>query len=91
MLGGAPDGSPLRLAPRARLRDDPSGSAQSSQPKCQRPTRVQAKRLLGLIVYRYHARTSRYNGARKTELQAVWTATLVNLHPIGAALRAQTP
>ena len=47
--------------------------------------------LLGLIVYRYHARTSRYNGARKTELQAVWTATLVNLHPIATALRAQTP
>src|SRR3954451_826356 len=43
MLRGAPDGSPLRLALRARLRDDPSGSAQSSQPKCQRPTGVQAK------------------------------------------------
>jgi transposase len=54
-------------------------------------TRPRIERLLGLIVYRYHARTSRYNGARKTELQAVWTATLVNLHPIGAALRAQTP
>ena len=53
-------------------------------------TRPRIERLLGLIVYRYHARTSRYNGARKTELQAVWTATLVNLHPIGAALRAQT-
>jgi transposase len=54
-------------------------------------TRPRIERLLGLIVYRYHARTSRYNGAHKTELQAVWTATLVNLHPIGAALRAQTP
>jgi transposase len=54
-------------------------------------TRPRIERLLGLIVYRYHARTSRYNGARKTELQAVWTATLVNLHPIGTALRAQTP
>jgi transposase len=54
-------------------------------------TRPRIERLLGLIVYRYHARTSRYNGARKTELQAVWTATLVNLHPIAAALRAQTP
>ena len=53
-------------------------------------TRPRIERLLGLIVYRYHARTSRYNGARKTELQAVWTATLVNLHPIGTALRAQT-
>ena len=54
-------------------------------------TRPRIERLLGLIVYRYHARTSRYNGAHKSELQAVWTATLVNLHPIGAALRAQTP
>jgi transposase len=54
-------------------------------------TRPRIERLLGLIVYRYHARTSRYNGAHKTELQAVWTATLVNLHPIGAALRAQSP
>jgi hypothetical protein len=53
-------------------------------------TRPRIERLLGLIVYRYHARTSRYNGVRKTELQAVWTATLVNLHPIGAALRSRT-
>jgi transposase len=53
-------------------------------------TRPRIERLLGLIVYRYHARTSRYTGARKTELQAAWTATLVNLHPIGTALRAQT-
>ena len=53
-------------------------------------TRPRIERLLGLIVYRYHARTSRYNGAAKTELQAAWTATLVNLHPIGTALRAQT-
>jgi transposase len=54
-------------------------------------TRPRIERLLGLIVYRYHARTSRYNGARTTELQAAWTATLVNLHPIGTALRTQTP
>ena len=54
-------------------------------------TRPRIERLLGLIVYRYHARTSRYTGARKTELQAAWTATLVNLHPIGTALRVQTP
>jgi transposase len=53
-------------------------------------TRPRIERLLGLIVYRYHARTSRYNGARKTALQAAWTATLVNLHPIGTALRTQT-
>src|SRR4051812_2980668 len=54
-------------------------------------TRPRIERLLGLIVYRYHARPSRYTGARKTELQAAWTATLVNLHPIGTALGAQTP
>jgi hypothetical protein len=42
MLGGAPDGSPLRFALRAQLRDDPSESPQSSQPKCQPPTGVQA-------------------------------------------------
>jgi transposase len=51
-------------------------------------TRPRIERLLGLMVYRYHARTSRYHGTRKTELQAVWTAVLVNLHPIRAALQA---
>ena len=44
-------------------------------------TRPRIERLLGLIVYRYHARTSRYNGARKTELQAAWTATLSTCTP----------
>jgi transposase len=52
--------------------------------------RPRIERLLGLIVHRYHARKSRYCGARKATLQAVWTAVLVNLHPIGTALRAQT-
>jgi transposase len=52
--------------------------------------RPRIERLLGLIVHRYHARKSRYLGARKAALQAVWTAVLVNLHPIGTALRAQT-
>ena len=28
-------------------------------------------------------------GARKSALQALWTAVLVNLHPIGAALRTE--
>jgi hypothetical protein len=51
-------------------------------------TRPRIERLLGLMVYRYHARTSRYNGTQKTQLQAVWTAILVNLHPLGVALRA---
>jgi hypothetical protein len=52
-------------------------------------TRPRTARLLGLIVHRYHARKSRYLGARKSTLQAAWTAVLVNLHPIGAALRNQ--
>jgi hypothetical protein len=45
-------------------------------------TRPRIEPLLGLIVHRYHARRSRYRGKRKTALQAVWTAVLVNLHPI---------
>jgi len=53
-------------------------------------TRPRIERLLGLIVHRYHARKSRYLGKQKATLQAVWTAVLVNLHPIGTALRAQT-
>jgi transposase len=52
-------------------------------------TRPLIERLLGLIVHRYRGRKSRYRGTRKSALQAVWTAVLVNLHPIGAALRAQ--
>ncbi len=52
-------------------------------------TRPRIERLLGLVVYRYGGRKSRYLGTRKTALQAVWTAVLVNLHPIGAALEAQ--
>jgi transposase len=52
-------------------------------------TRPRIERLLGLLAHRYKARTSRYLGARKSTLQALWTAVLVNLHPIGAALRAE--
>jgi transposase len=51
-------------------------------------TRPRIERLLGLIVYRYRGRKSRYLGKRKSTLQAVWTAVLVNLHPIGVGLRA---
>ncbi len=50
--------------------------------------RPRIERLLGLVVHRYRGRKARYRGARKATLQAVWTAVLVNLHPIGAALRA---
>src|SRR6266508_3900189 len=52
----------------------------------QRSARIE--RLLGLIAYRYRGRKSRYRGTRKSTLQAVWTAVLVNHHPIAAALRA---
>jgi transposase len=51
--------------------------------------RPRIERLLGLIVHRYRGRKSRYLGARKSAFQALWTAVLVNLHPIGAALRAE--
>ena len=51
-------------------------------------TRPRIERLLGLIVHRYRGRRSRYLGTRKSTLQASWIAVLVNLHPIGAALRA---
>ena len=54
-----------------------------------RKTRMRIERLLGLLVHRYRARESRYLGTRKAELQAAWTAVLVHLHPIGAALRAE--
>jgi DDE family transposase len=55
-----------------------------------RRTRPRIERLLGLLVHRYHARKSRYRGKRKASLQALWTAVLVNLHPIEAALATDT-
>jgi len=67
---------------RQALRDPP-------QREQLRRTRPLIERLLGLLVHRYHARKSRYRGRRKAAFQAAWTAVLVNLHPIGAALRAQ--
>ena len=54
-----------------------------------RRTRPLIERLLGLLTHRYHARKSRYRGKRKAAFQAAWTAVVVNLHPIAAALRAQ--
>jgi transposase/IS5 family transposase len=51
--------------------------------------RPRIERLLGLIVHRYRGRKARYRGVRKATLQAAWTAVLVNLHPLGTALRAQ--
>jgi hypothetical protein len=55
-----------------------------------RRCRPRIERLLGLLVHRYHARKSRYRGRRKAAFRAAWTAVLVNLHPISAALRAHT-
>ncbi len=49
---------------------------------------MRIERLLGLVVHRYRARKALL-GTRKATLQVAWTAVLVNLHPIGAALRAQ--
>jgi transposase len=52
-------------------------------------TRPRIERLLGLLVHRYRGRKSRYLGARKSTFQALWTAVLVNLHPIAAALQSK--
>lgn len=54
-----------------------------------RRRRPRIERLLSLLAHRYHARKSRYLGRRKSLLQAAWSAALVNLNPIGAALRAE--
>lgn len=55
-----------------------------------RRRRPRIERLISLLAHRYHARKSRYFGRQKSLLQAAWSAALVNLNPIGAALRAQT-
>jgi transposase len=72
----------LLEAGRQAMRDPP-------QREHLRRTRPQIERLLGLLTHRYHGRKSRYRGTRKAAFQAAWTAVLVNLHPIGAALRVQ--
>jgi transposase len=56
-----------------------------------RRTRPRIERLLGLLAHRYGARKSRYIGAAKARLQALWAAALVNLNPIGQLLAANTP
>jgi Transposase DDE domain len=73
----------LLQAGREALRDPPTREHL-------RRTRPRIERLLSLLVDRYHARKSRYRGKRKAAFQAAWTAVLVNLHPIGAALQAQS-
>lgn len=72
----------LLQAGRQALRDPPTREHL-------RRSRPRIERLLGLLVNAYHARKSRYRGRRKAAFQAAWTAVLVNLHPIGVALRAQ--
>lgn len=54
-----------------------------------RRTRSRVERLLGLAAQCYGARKARYRGKPKALMQDAWTAALVNLNPIGAALRAQ--
>jgi transposase len=54
-----------------------------------RRSRPRIERPLGLLAHRYGARKSRYFGKRNATLQAAFAAALVNLNPIGAALRTQ--
>lgn len=54
-----------------------------------RRSRPRIERIISLLVVRYHSRKSRYRGKRKARLQAAFAATLVNLHPVGAALNQQ--
>jgi transposase len=74
----------LLIAARQAL-DDPTNAEHL------RRSRPRVERALGLLVHRYRGRKARYFGARKARLQAAWTAALVNLNPLGAQLRAQTP
>lgn len=81
----------LQLAPQEELLiaarqalDDPSAAEHL------RRTRPRIERLLGLLAHRYGARKARYTGAAKARLQALWTAALVNLNPIGRQLAAKT-
>jgi hypothetical protein len=72
-------------APRGPAPSRASGVTDPADRDHLKRTRPRIERLLGLIVHRYRGRTSRYRGVRKSTLQAVWTAVLVNLHPIGVA------
>jgi transposase len=73
----------LLIAARQALHDPPTAEHL-------RRTRPRIERLLGLLAHRYGARKSRYIGAAKARLQALWTAALVNLNPIGRHLAAKT-
>ena len=54
-----------------------------------RRRRPRIERLLSLLSHRYGARKCRYIGRQKAELQAAWTAALVNLNPISRKLAAE--
>jgi hypothetical protein len=77
----------LRLAPEEELLiaarqalDDPHRADRL------RRNRPRIERLLGLLTHRYGGRKTRYIGAAKARLQALWIAALVNLNPIGRKL-----
>jgi transposase len=72
----------LLIAGRAALADPPTAARL-------RRTRPRIERLLPLLAHRYRARKSRYFGRQEALLQAAWSAALVNINPIGAAIRAQ--
>jgi len=71
----------LMLAARKALED-------SETAEHLRRTRPRIERLLGLAAHRYGARKARCRGKPKALLQASFAAALVNLNPIGTALRA---
>jgi transposase len=84
-----PSGRQVRLLRREDLAQ--AGRRALAEPEGRehlRRTRPRLERLLGLLAHRYHTRQCRYLGKRKALLQAAWSAVLVNLHPIGAALGA---
>lgn len=66
-----------------------AGMADPEAAEDHRRGRPRIERLIGLLAHRYHARKSRYLGRRTSVLRAAWSAALVNLNPIGAALRAR--
>ena len=80
----------IRLAPEEELLiaarqalDDPDRAEHL------RRTRPRIERLLALLVHHYGARKTRYIGAAKARLQALWAAALVNLNPIARHLGAE--
>jgi Transposase DDE domain len=71
----------LLIAARTAL-DDPATAEHL------RRRRPRIERLLSVLSHRYGARKCRYIGRKNAELQAAWTAALVNLNPISRKLAA---